>query len=538
MGSDSTIQEEESPIRTQMATRSGADIRGDIFDAPASQEDAKSPTYPEGPVVIYEPNVYLYLEPTVQEASQFDVILNVAQEVKNPFDLAKQKEKEKEKQRSDLMSTGSTPLFDRMDLDDREDIPIPDTAVSTASFATAFEVQPPGAATPTTPKVSSLKEPEYIHMPWEHNTDIAKDLMGLCEIIDARAKDGKKVLVHCQQGASRSASLIIAYGLYMNPDLSVNDAYHAAQVKSRWISPNMKLMYALQDFQKEVEVKKQISSSFKIRSGRSPTKHRATLSADAIEYSPKEPKTAPLPSDRDGSNQRSSRPGSPRLRGNSTPGYRDVSPGPHSAPSGYSWDASFDLNLKQSPTRQSLSRGGYQGLWHVTERPRFVFPPPDSGFASQSNSRFGSHRSSHTSPGTSNPTGEARADNNFLSLGGIDSMQRHFNSKFMDEVPQTPSLWSPQIQEFTGNPINQQLAFPSLNRDDIPPTPSIMSPRATEFSKSPFHPAAAFSSQQNIPTFSFGSPGPLSPTLSPRDDPRSPPPKGEAPIIRSIDDVF
>src|SRR6185436_18950355 len=111
--------------------------------------------------------------------------------------------------------------------------------------------------TPTTPKASHpLGHPEYIHMPWDHNTDIGQDLMMLCETIEKKTKEGKKVLIHCQQGASRSASLIIAYGMYRNPKLSVNDAYYAAQSKSRWISPNMKLMYCLQDFQKEVSKKK------------------------------------------------------------------------------------------------------------------------------------------------------------------------------------------------------------------------------------------------------------------------------------------
>ncbi len=105
--------------------------------------------------------------------------------------------------------------------------------------------------------------------------------------------------MHCQQGASRSASLIIAYGMYQNPDLSVNDAYYAAQAKSRWISPNMRLMYCLQDFQKEVSKKKlgPLGSAFsKPRSGKSPTKHRLTLSADNIDMAPpKEPLTAPAP---------------------------------------------------------------------------------------------------------------------------------------------------------------------------------------------------------------------------------------------------
>jgi tyrosine-protein phosphatase MSG5 len=328
MGTGLTISEEDSPIRTQLATRSNNDIGGDPFDAPASQEDAKSPGYPYGPIQIYEPNVYLYLEPSAEEASKFDVIMNVASEVKNPFKSAAQPKER------DAPAPEST--LDKMDID-RDNIPVPDTAASVATFKTAFEYQPesqqtPTESSPTTPK-PALKEPEYIHVPWEHNTDITKDLMWLCETIEKRTKEGKRVLVHCQQGASRSASLIIAYGIYSNPSLSVNDAYHAAQAKSKWISPNMKLMYALQDFQKEVEKKKLApGSSFKRNAGRSPTKHRLTLSADAAELSPKEPQTAPLPCDRD------SPVGTPsRARGNSTPNFGDVSPGPSSAPSSFAW---------------------------------------------------------------------------------------------------------------------------------------------------------------------------------------------------------
>ncbi|KOS17120.1 Tyrosine-protein phosphatase pmp1 [Escovopsis weberi] len=214
------IAEEDSPIKTQLASRAE-------FRVAEPGEDQKSPGYPLGPIAIYGDNVFLYSEPTASEASRFDVVINVAREVKNPFH---------DKRQSLVFS------------------PVPDTAASNVSFATAFEYQPCDrfTETPTTPKASSVKIPEYIHMPWDHNTDIAPDLMHLCETIDNRTKLGKKVLVHCQQGASRSASLIIAYGLYLKPELSVNDAYYAAQAKSRWISPNMKLMYSLQDFHKDL----------------------------------------------------------------------------------------------------------------------------------------------------------------------------------------------------------------------------------------------------------------------------------------------
>ena len=58
----------------QMATRvAGVTVGGDTFDRPHSGEDAKSPSYPAGPILMYEPSVHLYLEPKKEEAMKFDV---------------------------------------------------------------------------------------------------------------------------------------------------------------------------------------------------------------------------------------------------------------------------------------------------------------------------------------------------------------------------------------------------------------------------------------------------------------------------------
>ncbi|ELR07651.1 hypothetical protein GMDG_08506 [Pseudogymnoascus destructans 20631-21] len=322
--------EEISPIRTQLATRSGGDIGGDTFDC-AANEDVKSPGYPDGPIAIYEPYVFLYLEPSAEEAAEFDVVMNVASEVKNPF-KAKQASEEPKSQVAEPSKS-----FDAMDID--RDSP-PMTGSSMATFTTAFEVQPLDASTPTgtsptTPKPLS-KEPEYIHIPWEHNTDISKDLLALCETIDDRVTQGKKVLIHCQQGASRSASLIIAYGMYRNPSLTVDAAYNAAQAKSKYVSPNINLMYALQDFRKTLQARQNS------KMGRSPNKHRMALSVDEIDFNTggsgsnnESPRTAPLPSDPSCHNSQTI--GTPpHVRGNSTPDLRALSPGPSSAPS-FTW---------------------------------------------------------------------------------------------------------------------------------------------------------------------------------------------------------
>jgi tyrosine-protein phosphatase MSG5 len=269
-----TIDEDapSAPTGVQMATRiPGVAVGGDSFDRPHSGEDAKSPSYPEGPILMHEPSVHLYLEPKLEEAMKFDVIINVAREVKNPFKALEVQEPKGESSVSDPMER---PKF----APDTSDIP-PDTAATMKSYSTAFEVLPSSSteSSPTTPKPSVEKKlPEYIHVPWDHNTDVKDELWDLCQIIEARTKEGKKVLVHCQQGASRSATLIIAYGMYINQDLGPNEAYSLAQSKSRWVNPNMSLLFSLNDFKKVIERKKAENNAIR----KTTVKHRPTLSAD------------------------------------------------------------------------------------------------------------------------------------------------------------------------------------------------------------------------------------------------------------------
>ncbi|KAL4890760.1 hypothetical protein BDV59DRAFT_76758 [Aspergillus ambiguus] len=191
--------------------------------------------YPHGPIQIYDSGVYLYLEPTMQEASQFDVVVNVAKEVANPFT-------NKNANNGTVMSTlrsASTPSK-RMSVVD------PGTAVSDASFKSAFEYPQADINSPATPHAES--GPEYVHVGWDHNSEILDDLFPLCELIDSRVSQGKKVLIHCQLGASRSASLVIAYGLYKNRHLDFNSMYEIVKGRSRWVGPNMSLIYQLTDF--------------------------------------------------------------------------------------------------------------------------------------------------------------------------------------------------------------------------------------------------------------------------------------------------
>ncbi len=528
-GYDSPIMEEDSPIRTQIANRAALDF--EPFHEVENNEDQKSPGYPDGPIAIYEDNVFLYAEPTAEEASKFDVVINVAREVLNPFD-------------SPMMGTDPDSR-DYGGLGSIVESPVPDTAMTNDSFATAFEYPPleDRQETPTTPKAASFPEPEYIHMPWDHNTNIATDLMMLCEKIEKRTKEGKKVLVHCQQGASRSASLIIAYGLYQNPGMSVNDAYYAAQKKSRWISPNMRLMYCLQDFQKEVMKKRLPRSAAGPRSWRSPTKHRLTLSADAIDLKPKEPLTAPLPDGNlnavsDNSSERSPM----HTRGKSTPNIEAISPGPSSAPSSFSWSEKEDENDPGKFGRFNLEKplaepDGKSSEMKATLNPIFKFeftsdfngssmelgpepirspmstsffrPPPSPGFAPH---RFGED-----------------ARNFGLSNFTIDSFKTSSDkpgAPYQRDGTVAPAhldedaLASPRAESMISNPLHDSYSeLSGMRFTEEPPTPNevLFSPRTTMFPRDQL--------------YSFGRPSEVA-------DPRSPPTRGEAPIVRSIDDVL
>ncbi|PGH33186.1 tyrosine-protein phosphatase [[Emmonsia] crescens] len=209
----------------------------------ASRESRKGSDkgYPEGPILIYDTGLYLYLEPSCEEAIKFDVVINVAKEVANPFRNAEPKQ-------DTIVSVWKATLPNAQ----RQSVVEPDTALSEMSFKSAFEFQPAGTDSPTTPK-RRASEPEYIHVPWDHNSEILDDLYPLCEMIDERILQGKKVLIHCQLGVSRSASLVIAYGLYKNPDKDFNDIYSIVKARSSWVGPNMSLIYQLTDFRSRVQ---------------------------------------------------------------------------------------------------------------------------------------------------------------------------------------------------------------------------------------------------------------------------------------------
>ena len=343
------------------------------YEPPLSQE-VKSPAYPQGPVCIYDPLVYLYLEPSHVEAREFDVILNVAREVMNPFLAAQDKGAKYREERQEIQRSSNT---DNAYPAGRDSVSEPQTAVSEKTFASALEAQMEDASmtAPGTPKASK-PEPEYIHVPWDHNTNVVDDLLRLCELIDNRVRRDKKVLVHCQCGVSRSASLVVAYGLYKNPQLTVQEAYDAVKFRSKWIGPNMNLIYQLSEFKNKLVKTHPMGTAAwhswrALGSGRSNPNAAANPNLDSNLHSPglrsppQKSLSAPSQIGRDARSSSFSPPSSAQLAPTS---LGDITPGPSSAPPDMQWSpgqrspapesdavSSFVEPLSTSPPRISDS---------------------------------------------------------------------------------------------------------------------------------------------------------------------------------------
>ncbi|PCH40602.1 phosphotyrosine protein [Wolfiporia cocos MD-104 SS10] len=67
--------------------------------------------------------------------------------------------------------------------------------------------------------------------------------------IDDRLRRGVNVLVHCQQGVSRSAAIVIAYLIYTH-NMSYDSAFDLVRRKRACIKPNSGFVKALQEWEK------------------------------------------------------------------------------------------------------------------------------------------------------------------------------------------------------------------------------------------------------------------------------------------------
>lgn len=152
--------------------------------------------YPNGPVCVYEPGLYLYSEPKAEQLAQFDIVINVAKELPN------------------LQLSLTT----------------------------------------------SRNSATYHFVPWQHTSQICQDFPRLVEVIESGLAQHRKILIHCQCGISRSASLIVAF-LMKHEKLNLNDAYNMLKQKAPLISPNMTLIFQLMEWNSILSVSNSSSHS-------------------------------------------------------------------------------------------------------------------------------------------------------------------------------------------------------------------------------------------------------------------------------------
>jgi len=82
----------------------------------------------------------------------------------------------------------------------------------------------------------------------QSTSDIRPHLEAACNHIDKALRSGKHVLVHCQQGVSRSSAIVIAY-LIRNHGMSFDNAYAFVKRKRACIKPNSGFVRALQEWE-------------------------------------------------------------------------------------------------------------------------------------------------------------------------------------------------------------------------------------------------------------------------------------------------
>lgn len=401
---------------------------------PQSREDRKDPAYPNGPICIYEPYIDLYFEPTAEEAARYDVVFNVASEVVNP-----------------LGKDGRTSFVKRDIKAAIDALPKRSPTMSPAR---------PSNVESSDQNASQREAPEYIHIPWEHNTEIVPGtaeiprLHDIIRVIDDFVISGKRILIHCQCGVSRSASLVVAYGLYKNPTLSVQQAYDTVKAKSRWIGPNMSLIMQLQEYRNELL--KGSSNDRGSSHPRSKILHGRDISHGSDGGDSSVPQTAPLPNE--------SSKMTPSPIDTSRPAH--ISSGPSSAPSEFFWSTETTVD---SPTAAAL-------------KPAVVPIYPDRSIVNAAGHVSLPSRTGAAKLVTDRDAQVLTADSSLIEQGNKDK-EKHLSLRTKSE----PSLHTPTL---AGLPILSDIAT-----DEV-----IDSARSAEFSMSPLRPVV------DDPSFGITSP--------------------------------
>ncbi|KAI9029933.1 protein-tyrosine phosphatase-like protein [Phycomyces nitens] len=91
----------------------------------------------------------------------------------------------------------------------------------------------------------------YKKLPWQHHqANLATELEIALEAIDRARETGQSILVHCQCGVARSATVIVAY-VIKTLRLPLQEAYDYVKARAPAISPNLGLLYQLREFEQK-----------------------------------------------------------------------------------------------------------------------------------------------------------------------------------------------------------------------------------------------------------------------------------------------
>ncbi|EDR30047.1 serine/threonine/tyrosine-interacting protein, putative [Entamoeba dispar SAW760] len=93
---------------------------------------------------------------------------------------------------------------------------------------------------------------------------LQKSLEESIEFIEEMMKEGRKVLVHCEVGMSRSASAVIAFLMKSN-DWCIRDAYLYTKERREIICPNPGFIIQLYEFQLKLGIKDSKSNRLFVR---------------------------------------------------------------------------------------------------------------------------------------------------------------------------------------------------------------------------------------------------------------------------------
>ncbi|KAE9410892.1 hypothetical protein BT96DRAFT_983571 [Gymnopus androsaceus JB14] len=220
----------------------------------SKEHEGGDPTIPyaDGPIQII-PGIWLGSEDNARDWTGLiergiKAILNVAKEVASPFDSANPSQT--------LRSAVSTPNLNK-------------------SLESAATYHPPHPAT-------GRPGLHYLKLMWSHGQrDLVTDgFPAAMNFTDEALNRGEGVLIHCQCGISRSATLTIAIVMRAAAERSpsvpseiwalkgMQPAYDYVKEKSKWIGPNMSLIYQLLDYER------------KLKGSQSPSSDRSSMLAE------------------------------------------------------------------------------------------------------------------------------------------------------------------------------------------------------------------------------------------------------------------